>query len=212
MDSDDIDKEHSKDVDIITDINESCKRVQIKIKNPRYNLTAKKYQKQVDWRRNKVKELLYRGYSQQEIISVLHVSQPTISRDIAVIYGQSKKRSDNIGKLLFEEQSNTLNGYSELLKEAWNILKNPKTEDKVKLKTMDFIENLYIERFRLLQGYPIIFYFEEKAAAIKRKEQYFKDMGIELDYRKPISRDGIRLDVEEINNLDNIDRLKEAVF
>ena len=56
--------------------------------SPRANVTAKKYQKQIDWRRNKVRELLIRGYSQYEISNTLHISQPTISRDIDFIRNQ----------------------------------------------------------------------------------------------------------------------------
>jgi DNA-binding NarL/FixJ family response regulator len=54
-------------------------------KNPRAEITYKKYQKQIDWRRNKVRELLIRGYSQYEISNTLHMSQPTISRDIDLL-------------------------------------------------------------------------------------------------------------------------------
>jgi DNA-binding NarL/FixJ family response regulator len=57
-------------------------------KNPRTKITQKKYQKQIDWRRNKVRELLIRGYSQYEISNTLHISQPTISIDIDFIRNQ----------------------------------------------------------------------------------------------------------------------------
>ena len=42
------------------------------LNNPRSNITANKYQKQIDWRRNKVRELLIRGYSQYQIAKVTH--------------------------------------------------------------------------------------------------------------------------------------------
>ena len=58
-------------------------------KNPRAEITYKKYRKQIDWRRNKVRELLIRGYSQYEISNTLHLSQPTISRDIDIIRKQN---------------------------------------------------------------------------------------------------------------------------
>jgi Trp operon repressor len=45
-------------------------------------LLQKSNRKQIDWRRNKVRDLLIRGYSQYEISNNLHLSQPTISRDI----------------------------------------------------------------------------------------------------------------------------------
>jgi DNA-binding NarL/FixJ family response regulator len=42
--------------------------------NPTSNITANKHQKQIDWRRNKVRQFLIRGYSQYEIANTLHVS------------------------------------------------------------------------------------------------------------------------------------------
>ena len=44
--------------------------------------TLNKYRNQMAWRRNKVREMLTRGYSQYEIANTLRISQPTISRDI----------------------------------------------------------------------------------------------------------------------------------
>ena len=58
--------------------------------NRRANLSEQKYQKQIEWRRNKVKELVIRGHSQYEISNILHISQPTISRDINNIYQHNK--------------------------------------------------------------------------------------------------------------------------
>jgi DNA-binding NarL/FixJ family response regulator len=36
-------------------------------------------------RENKLRELLAKGYSQKEISSTLHISQPTVSRNISLI-------------------------------------------------------------------------------------------------------------------------------
>jgi DNA-binding NarL/FixJ family response regulator len=81
-------------------------------KNPRAEITYKKYQKQIDWRRNKVRELLIRGYSQYEISNTLHISQSTISRDIDFIRNQtsSPERKD-LAHLMYHEQRNSLMVY-----------------------------------------------------------------------------------------------------
>jgi DNA-binding NarL/FixJ family response regulator len=60
--------------------------------NPRYGITLNKYRNQIAWRRNKVKELVTRGYAQYEIANVLHISQPTISRDITLYSKRNKKK------------------------------------------------------------------------------------------------------------------------
>jgi predicted transcriptional regulator len=122
--------------------------------NPRINLSKRKYQKNVIWRRNKVKELLFKGYDQQEITSMLHVSQPTISRDTALLHNQREKEISDYGKLLFENHFDIVNGSTELLKQAWKTLDNPKTDNKTRIKTMDFIKDIYDKRIELFQSLP----------------------------------------------------------
>ena len=63
--------------------------------NKRAGLSSSKYQNQIAWRRNKVKELITRGYTQFEISRELHISQPTISRDIIIL----KKNFQNLQKI-----------------------------------------------------------------------------------------------------------------
>ena len=52
----------------------------------------KKYKKQMDWRRNKVRDLFSRGYSLPEISNMLHISQSTISRDVNYMQSKINKR------------------------------------------------------------------------------------------------------------------------
>ena len=60
-------------------------------RNARSNVTVNKYKKQIQWRQNKVRELLAKGYSQKEISSTLQISQPTVSRDISFIKNEFNK-------------------------------------------------------------------------------------------------------------------------
>ena len=85
-------------------------------KNPRAEITHKKYQKQIDWRRNRVRELIIRGYSQYEISNILHISQPTISRDIHYIQREIRKSAENYSEHLFEIYRNTMLGLDETIK------------------------------------------------------------------------------------------------
>ena len=78
--------------------------------NSRSGVTLNKYRNQIAWRRNKVKELLTRGYTQYEIASLLHISQPTISRDIHYIQKEIRKSAENYGEHLFEIYRNTMLG------------------------------------------------------------------------------------------------------
>ena len=76
--------------------------------NARAGVTLRKYRNRMVWRRNKVRELLARGYHQDEIASTLHISQPTISRDIHYIQREKRKNSENYGQHLFEVYRNNL--------------------------------------------------------------------------------------------------------
>lgn len=73
---------------------------------------------------------MFKGYDQQEIVSILHVSQPTISRDTAFLHNKREKEIGDYGKLLFENHFDIVNGSTELLKQAWKILDNPKTYNR----------------------------------------------------------------------------------
>jgi predicted transcriptional regulator len=122
--------------------------------NPRSGVTLKKYRSQIAWRRSKVKELLTRNYAQYEIANILHISQPTISRDIKYIQKEIKKTTENYGEHLFETYRNTLLGVDEALKKLWAIVDSPKTEAKEKVKAITLIKEYYKERLDLLQAEP----------------------------------------------------------
>ncbi|MGB0027274.1 MAG: HTH domain-containing protein, partial [Nitrososphaeraceae archaeon] len=54
----------------------------------------------LEWRRNKVQELLVKGNNHYEIANILHVSRPTITRDIEYLRQQAKS---NIRKYIDEK-------------------------------------------------------------------------------------------------------------
>src|SRR5678815_1845608 len=98
----------------------------------------KKHKKQMDWRRNKERNLFSRGSSQLEISNMLHISQSTISRDID--YWQNK--TDNKGI----DPDDQLDGYEkmklildEAVKELWKIINSSKTRSKEKAKSISLI-------------------------------------------------------------------------
>jgi predicted transcriptional regulator len=91
----------------------------------------------MEWRRNKVKEMLIRGYSQYEISSALHISQPTISRDLN--YQEKKRLQKKHADELFLELRNTIAGLSELIKKSWAIVDDVKTDHKESMKAMSLI-------------------------------------------------------------------------
>jgi predicted transcriptional regulator len=111
----------------------------------RAGVTLTKYRNQMAWRRNKVRELLARGYHQYDIANNLRISQPTISRDIHYIQKQMRKNAENYNKHKFEVYRNNLLGLDEMIKKLWTIADSPKTGSKEKIKAIVLIGEYYRE-------------------------------------------------------------------
>ena len=127
-----------------------------------------KYRNQMAWRRNKVKEMLTRGYSQYEIANTLHISQPTISRDIHFIQKELYKMKENYGERLFEAYRNSLLGLDEVIKKLWTIIDSSKTDDKEKMKAINLIMQCYKMRFEMIKYEPELI----------NQKMYMKDLGL----------------------------------
>lgn len=144
--------------------------------NARTGITLRKYRNQMAWRRNKVRELLARGYHQDEIAHMLHMSQPTVSRDIHYIRKEICKNSENYGEHLFEVYRNNLQGLDEMIKKLWMIVDSPKTDSKEKIKAIMLIGQYYRERLELVG--------DEKS--LNQKVKYMEDAKRSSPYRKQL--------------------------
>jgi predicted transcriptional regulator len=140
--------EKNSDVDQVEEVDNNIPIV------TRAGVTLSKYRNQIAWRRNKVKELLARGYQQYDIANTLHISQPSISRDIHYIQREKRKNSENYGQHLFEVYRNNLQGLDEMIKKLWTIADSPKTGSKEKIKAIVLIGEYYRERFDLIRHEP----------------------------------------------------------
>ncbi len=131
--------------------------------NSRSGVTLNKYRNQIAWRRNKVKELLTRGYAQYEIASLLHISQPTISRDIHYIQKEIRKSAENYGEHLFEIYRNTMLGLDETIKKLWAIIDSPRTDGKERIKAITLIRECYKDRLELIRSEPSLIKQKKRA-------------------------------------------------
>ena len=144
--------------------------------NARAGIALRKYRNQMAWRRNKVRELLARGYHQDEIANTLHISQPTISRDIHYIQREKRKNSENYGQHLFEVYRNNLQGLDEMIKKLWTIVDSPRTDSKEKIKAIMLIGQYYRERLELVG--------DEKS--MNQIVKYMEDYRRSYPYRKQL--------------------------
>jgi hypothetical protein len=76
--------------------------------------------KMVDWRRNKVQQLLVRGYSQWDVAEELHIDQSTVSMDVHYLR-QNAQLQKHIQQKLPEEYQRCLTGMNQVLKLSWQI-------------------------------------------------------------------------------------------
>jgi predicted transcriptional regulator len=123
----------------------------------RAGVTLSKYRNQMAWRRNKVKELLARGHRQYDIANTLHISQPTISRDIHYVQMEMRENAENYGDHLFKIYSGTLLGLDETVKKLWTIIDLPSTDNKDKVKAISLINQYYKDRFELSKSETDLF-------------------------------------------------------
>ena len=79
----------------------------------------------VDWRRNKVQQLLVRGYSQWDVAEELQIDQSTVSRDTQYLRQQAQENlQKHIQQKLPEEYQRCLTGMNQVLKLSWQIANN----------------------------------------------------------------------------------------
>ena len=71
----------------------------------------------IGWRRNKIQQLLVRGYSQWDIADELQIDQSTVSRDIQCIRQEAQENlKSHIQNKLPEEYERCLTGMIQVLK------------------------------------------------------------------------------------------------
>jgi predicted transcriptional regulator len=111
----------------------------------------KKYKKHMDWRRNKVRDLFSRGYSQFEISNMLHISESTISSDINYKQNKINKKDIDPDGLLYDEGERMTLNLDEAVKELWTIIDSSKTSSKEKTKSIGLILAISKERRSMLE-------------------------------------------------------------
>lgn len=76
----------------------------------------------VEWRRNKVQQLLVQGYGQWDIADELKIDQSTVSRDSQYLRQQAQENlKTHIQQKLPEEYQRCLTGMNQVLKLSWQI-------------------------------------------------------------------------------------------
>ena len=115
-------------------------------------------QRQVEWRRSKVLELMSKGETNQsEIARILQVDRSTICRDIDYLRQQAK---ENIARYVDErlpaEYEKCLVGLNSILKEAWNMSQADDNVKSDKIKALALAKECYAMKLELLTNATVV--------------------------------------------------------
>jgi predicted transcriptional regulator len=105
----------------------------------------------VEWRRSKVQELLVKGYNHYEIADTLHISRPTITKDMQYLRQQAQENlHKHIRERLPEEYQNCLTGINRILRLTLDIAEKPTTtDDKTRLQALALANECYKSKLDL---------------------------------------------------------------
>jgi hypothetical protein len=102
----------------------------------------------------------------------LHLSQPTISRDIDFVRNQTSSASNqNLAHRMCYEQQNGLDRVGELMKNLWSIIDNPKIEVKEKIKAMKLMLRYRYMRLKLVDSQAFIKQFYDRSDKVRHDEE-----------------------------------------
>jgi hypothetical protein len=133
-----------------------------------------------------VRELLIRGYSQYEISTTLHSSQPTIPRDIHFIrnLNSSALKRKDLSQCMHYEQENTLDGVGELMKNLWLIIDSPRIVVKERMKAMNLIMQCYYMRSKLIDSEVFTKEFLDYTKKVESDEETLRIREQEISQRE----------------------------
>lgn len=126
----------------------------------------------IELRRSQVYELHAKGYSNTEISNMLsnHVSEPTVSRDLAVLRRRANENFRNwVDHELPNEYHKTLVGLNAILKEAWTPAQNATGKDKI--QALELAQKAYQLRLELLTNSTVVEDAVRFVEGIKNKQQ-----------------------------------------
>jgi hypothetical protein len=111
----------------------------------------------IDWRRNKVLELLSCGYNQSDISRTLQFSEPTISRDIAFLDQQAKEELRNhIEDKVPQEYKHCVAGINQILRIIWSIAANTELNGRERIAALALANECYKHRMELATNSAVL--------------------------------------------------------
>jgi predicted transcriptional regulator len=114
-------------------------------------------EQRLNWRRDKVRELSVKGYTQRRIAEILKISLTLVNEDLQYLRIKSK---ENISKYIEEylpaEYENCLDGLNNILTEAWNMTTDTSSDKRERMQALSLAKECYAMKLDLLSSATVL--------------------------------------------------------
>ena len=128
-------------------------------------------EQRLNWRRDKVRELSVKGYSQRKIADTLKISLTLVNEDLQYLRLKAKENiSMYIEEYLPAEYENCLDGLNDILQEAWTISTVADSDKREKMQALSLAKECYAMKLDLLSSATVV---ERAVQFVERNRKEF---------------------------------------
>ena len=114
-------------------------------------------EQRLNWRRDKVKELSVKGYSQRRIADMMKISLALVNEDLQFLRQQARENiSKYIDEYLPAEYQNCLEGLNNIMTEAWTISADADSDKREKMQALSLAKECYAMKLDLLSSATVV--------------------------------------------------------
>jgi predicted transcriptional regulator len=114
-------------------------------------------EQRLNWRRDKVRELSVKGYTQRRIADMLKVSLTLVNEDLQHLRLKAKENiSMYIEDYLPVEYENCLDGLNNILTEAWNMTTDTSSDKRERMQALSLAKECYAMKLDLLSSATVL--------------------------------------------------------
>jgi hypothetical protein len=134
--------------------------------------------KDLEYRRDRIVSLYSEGRNHSQIAKVLHMSRPTVTRDLHYRMQQTKEKAKTFLEetLPFESEVCRV-GLNKILERVWDIINDKQSSEKVVLQALSLAKDCYVTRMHLLESQnnihreiEVVIQYKEEQERISRLE------------------------------------------
>jgi predicted transcriptional regulator len=114
-------------------------------------------EQRLNWRRDKVKELSVKGYSQRRIADIMKISLALVNEDLQYLRNKARENiSKYIDEYLPAEYENCLDGLNNILTEAWTVSKDADSDRRERIQALALAKECYAMKVDMLSSATVV--------------------------------------------------------